>query len=406
MSTPEITRLQRYQDLAQARQDRQTNARQRQRPIIDGPAGPRLVRYHQGKRQQLVNWASNDYLGLLSEITVRNSATKHVRRFGSGSGAARLLAGGLRCHHQLEQRLAHIVGQSDALLTTSGYQANLAALTCLADHRDDVIVMDRLAHASSYDGARLAAGSLVRWAHNDLDDLADKLSKHQSARRRIVVVESVYSMDGDLAPLAEIAEITAQHDAWLVVDEAHAFGVYGPGGAGACAVAGVTPDLIVGTCSKSLASTGGWLAGPEVVIDHIVNHARSFIFSTAPTPAAVGAAIGSLNWLKRHPEAGSMMQQRSVALRHSLQHMLQQYGWQVPDGTSPIIPIIVGSDHTALRLSEQLAQHGHYAPAIRPPTVPPGTSRLRLSLNLAHRPVDERRLITALEACISEMMNS
>ena len=391
----------RYAALRDARNHRETTHRQRSRPLIDGPAAARIIRYHQGKRQQLVNWASNDYLGLISEITVRNRATRYLRRFGPGSGAARLLAGGLRCHHQFEQRLAHFVCQEDALITTSGYQANLAAMTSLADHRDDVLLLDRLAHASSYDGAALAKGTLARFRHNDVSDLAQQLAKYVDARRRVVVVESIYSMDGDVAPLREIADLCHQYDAWLVVDEAHALGVYGPGGRGMCAEVGITPDLIVGTSSKTLSSTGGWLAGPTEVIDHIVNHARSFIFSTAPTPASVGAALGSLDWLRKHSDAGNMLRARS----HDMRSALREQGWNTSEGDSPIIPVIIGSEEAVLRLSHQLAERGHYAPPIRPPTVPADTCRLRISVTLGHREVDVRRFIQTM-ADLYESNNS
>ncbi|MHC5068028.1 MAG: aminotransferase class I/II-fold pyridoxal phosphate-dependent enzyme, partial [Planctomycetota bacterium] len=246
--------------------------RLRQRPVMD-PISPRLLSMQiPGRgRQRLVNWASNDYLGLTGELRMANAARRAVRQYGSGAGAARLL-GGQRCHRRLEQRLATWLGYEDALLTTTGYQANIAVLTSLAAlPGETVIVLDRLSHASSYDGARLSAARLRRFAHNDVDDLANQLAAATSATRRIVCVESVYSMDGDEAPLAAIAAVCAKHDALLVVDEAHATGVYGPGGRGCCAAVGVRPDVLVTTCSKALAAQGGVVLADQVVIDYLVN---------------------------------------------------------------------------------------------------------------------------------------
>lgn len=366
--------------------------RLRRRSVIDGPDGRTVVRRGEGGRRRLLNWAGNDYLGGIGEVVVRNGAARQLRRQGSGAGAARLLAGGLSCHRELEQAVAAFLGREDALLTPSGYQANVGALPVLASQREDVLLLDRLCHASLYDGARLAAGRLLRFAHNDVTELESRLTSTAGARRRIVVVESVYSMDGDEAPLVAIAVACARHDAWLVVDEAHALGVLGPGGRGLCAELGVRPDLLVATCSKSLSAQGGLLIGDAPLMELLVNQARSQIFSTALAPAAAGAALAALRRLKEDPQLSVRLLARAAGVRAAL----RAQGWAVPEGRSPIIPLIAGDEAAALGLAAALDERGHYAPAIRPPTVPPGSCRLRLSVTLAHRDADIRRLLAAL----------
>jgi 8-amino-7-oxononanoate synthase len=368
--------------------------RLRQRPVIDSPCDRRIVLHRDGVRRKLINWASNDYLGAANERLVKNGAQRAVRRWGAGAGAARLLAGGLRPHHTLEHRLARFLGAEAVLLTTTGYQANLAALVSLASSNEDCVILDRLCHASTYDGCKLSAAQLLRFRHNDVDDLAVQLKRAESARRRIVCVESVYSMDGDEAPLTAIAALCRSHDALLIVDEAHALGVMGPGGRGLCAELGVVPDLRIGTCSKSLGAQGGFLAGDSDLIELAVNRGRSFIFSTAPCPAAVGAATAGIDFLERHPHLPGELLTAAADLRGRL----RAAGWTVGEGRSPIIPITVGDEAAALDLAAKLLEAGHYAPAIRPPTVPPGQCRLRLTLTAAHTEADRRKLVAALAA--------
>lgn len=369
--------------------------RLRTRPVIDSRCGRTVVLHESGRRRRLVNWASNDYLGALAHLRVRNGASRALRTYGPGSGAARLLAGGLRCHRRLEQRLAHWLGREDSLLTTSGYQANCAALVSLIAPPEDVVILDRLCHASTYDAAKLSGAPLLRFRHNDLADLQRQLQHSLGARRRLVCVESVYSMDGDEAPLRAIDELCTQHGALLLVDEAHALGVLGPGGRGLCAEQGVTPDLLVGTCSKSLGSQGGFLVGDSALVELCVNKGRSFIFSTAPVPAAVGAATAMLDVLRDQPELPEQLLVATTAVRAAL----TAQGWAVPAGRTPIIPVVVGDEAAALALSAKLREAGHFAPAIRPPTVPPGECRLRLTVTLAHSEADRRKLVKALAVC-------
>lgn len=368
------------------------DGRLRRRPVIDSPDDRVIVLHEDGKRRKLHNWASNDYLGAANHLRVKNAAARALRTYGAGAGAARLLAGGLRCHRRLEERIAHWLGCEEALVTTTGFQANLAVLVALASGVEDVVIIDRLCHASTYDGAKLAAGTMLRFQHNDLADLEKQLARTAGANRRVVCVESVYSMDGDEAPLSGIAELCRRHGALLVVDEAHAIGVLGAGGRGLCAEQGVVPDLRIGTCSKSLGSQGGFIAGDRELVELVVNRGRSFIFSTAPVPAAMGAAVATLDLLREDPGLPA----RLVAEAGELRAALRDQGWNVPTGRSPIIPLIVGDEQPALDLSARLRVAGHFAPAIRPPTVPVGGCRLRLTVTLAHTPSDRRRLVRAL----------
>lgn len=393
-SHPQPTRAEQRAALAAELRAIADDGRLRTRPVIDSPNGRTVVLHDGATRRRLINWASNDYLGALGRLKVRNGAFRALRTYGAGAGAARLLAGGLRCHRRLEQRLASWLGAEDCLLTTTGFQANLAALVALVQAPEDVVILDRLCHASTYDGARLCGAPLSRFRHNDVDDLARQLERTTGARRRLVCVESVYSMDGDEAPLRAIAGLCDRHGALLLVDEAHAIGVLGEGGRGLCHELGVTADVRVGTCSKALGSQGGFIAGDRDLVELSVNRGRSFIFSTAPVPAAAGAAIAALDVLRDEPGLPGELLTAAGDLRSAI----RAQGWQVPEGRSPIIPLVVGDERAALDLAARLRVHGHYAPAIRPPTVPPGECRLRLTLTLAHREPDRRKLITALAA--------
>lgn len=377
-----------------ALQEIEQQGRLRKRTILDSPNGRTVIRCEGdggGPRKKLVNWASNDYLGAISLRRIRNGAARVLRSEGTGAGAARLLSGGLRCHRRLEQRLAHWLGTEDCLLTSTGYQANLAAITSLVE-RPDVVILDRLCHASLTDGARLSGARLERFLHNDPDDLARILANTADSRRRLVVVESVYSMDGDLAPLRAIRALCDQYNAMLLVDEAHAIGVFGPQGRGRLAVEGISADVLIGTCSKSLGAQGGFIAAQKPLIEWIVNRGRAFIFTTALAPASAGAALAVLELLSDEPNLPAQLLERAANLRQTL---IAQ-GWNIPTGEGPIIPIIIGDESAALSLAEKLKTLGHYAPAIRPPTVPEGLCRLRLTLTLAHKACDERRLAQAL----------
>ncbi len=366
----------------------------RRRVTVDSRGGRSVVVQEDGKRRRLVNWASNDYLGLARDLLVRNGAAKALRRYGPGATAARLLSGGPRCHRRLEERLASWLGTEECLLTTTGYQANAAALVALASETETALILDRLCHASLYDGAKLSNGQLLRFKHNDLADLAHRLDQTESARRRVVVVESVYSMDGDEAPLAAIHALCRERGALLLVDEAHALGVLGPAGRGLCVELGIVPDLRTATCSKALAAQGGIIAGDRELVELVVNTGRAFIFSTAPVPAASGAAVAALDALRDREGLCGQLRAASDEVRTAL----RKQGWNVPEGRTPIIPVIIGGEAEALALSADLRDAGHWAPAIRPPTVPLGQCRLRITVTTGHTRIDRRRLIAAMAA--------
>ena len=368
--------------------------RLRRRVEIDSRGGRSVIVRENGTRRRLVNWASNDYLGLARDLHVRNGAAKALRRYGPGATAARLLSGGPRCHRRLEERLAQWLGTEECLLTTTGYQANAAALVALAGEVECALILDRLCHASLYDGARLSNGQLLRFKHNDLADLAHRLDQCEGARRRLVVVESVYSMDGDEAPLAAIHALCRERGALLLVDEAHALGVLGPDGRGLCAELGIVPDLRTATCSKALAAQGGIIAGDRELVELVVNTGRAFIFSTAPVPAASGAAVAALNVLRDADGLCDQLAQASAEVRTAL----RKQGWNVPEGRTPIIPVIIGGEEETLALAAKLRQAGHWTPAIRPPTVPPGQCRLRITVTAGHTPRDRRKLVEAMAA--------
>jgi 8-amino-7-oxononanoate synthase len=326
----------------------------------------------------MVSFASNDYLGLTQHPAVRSAAHDAIERWGTGSGSARLIVGSRPVHSALEAALAEWKGAERALLFPTGFAANLGVLSALAG-AGTTIVSDELNHASIIDGCRLSRASVAVFRHGDLDHARDLI---RAAPGPVVVVsDTVFSMDGDVARVDGLAELCARHGALLVLDEAHA-------------VLGPHPDLDglaairVGTLSKALGSLGGFAAGPAALIDLLRNRARPFIFTTAPTPADAAAALAALGVL-RSAEGAALL----ARLRANIDAVR-------PGHPSPIIPVVLGSEEAALAASARLAEQGLLVPAIRPPTVPPGTSRLRVALSAAHTPADISRLVGALgELC-------
>lgn len=335
--------------------------------------------------RRLLNLASNDYLALASHPHVIAEARRALETYGAGATASRLVCGHLPCHEELERRLAALKQCPAALVFASGFAANTGIVPALCG-RDDHVFADRLAHASLLDGIRLADATLHRFRHNDAAHLGDLLRNAPPKGRRLIVTESVFSMDGDLAPLADLATQADEHGAMLLVDEAHATGVYGPGGAGRSVELGLQGRVTVsmGTLSKALGSAGGFAAGTEMLRDWLLNRARSFIYSTGLPPASVGAALGALDVLEREPGLGTELRRRAADFRKRF----MDSGINVGPGDSPIVPVPISDPGRALALAARLESAGILAVAIRPPTVPPGTSRLRLSLSLAHQPED------------------
>src|SRR5437773_4812475 len=341
--------------------------------------------------RELLNFSSNDYLNLSGDPRLARAAARAARRYGCGAGASPLVSGYLPPHHSLERRLAAWEGTEAALVFSSGYAANLALVSVLAGC-EDAIFSDALNHASLIDGCRLARARVHVYRHADLDHLHDLLRREgDQARRRLIVTDTIFSMDGDLAPLPGLADLAQRHDCLLLIDEAHATGDLGEHGRGVSeltlAAGAANPDRLIkmGTLSKALGAQGGFVCGSRQLIDWLVNHARPYIFSTALAPPSAAAAQRAVAIVNQEPER----RQHLLALAGFLRDRLQALGFAGKDsekGTgrlSPfqnrcqIVPILVGDARAALELAAQLEKHGLLVPAIRPPSVPEGTSRLR-----------------------------
>jgi 8-amino-7-oxononanoate synthase len=339
---------------------------------LDG-TGPAFVHPTAGP---VVSFASNDYLGLAGHPAVRAAAAEAAARSGAGTGSSRLIVGDRPAHHDLEDELAEWRGADAALVFPSGYQANVAVLTTYGAGRDCRVVSDELNHASIIDGARLSRAEVCVYRHGDTDQAARLV--REAPGRCVVVSDSVFSMDGDVAPVQALSEICAHHDALLVLDDAHAvFPLPDVGSDVVC--------LRVGTLSKALGSQGGFVTGPRAGIDLLVNRARSFIFTTGLAPPAVAASHAALRIVRSAEGAGLIRR-----LRDHVQAV-------APGHPSPIVPVVIGSEPDAVAAADRLLAAGLLVPAIRPPTVPPGTSRLRVSLSAAHTNEEVVRLVAALE---------
>ena len=343
-----------------------------------------------------LNFSSNDYLDLARHPHVLARAREALDSYGSGATASRLVTGTLPVHVEFEERLARHKGYPDALLFGSGYMANAGVIPALVG-RDDVVIADRLVHASVIDAITLSRARLLRFQHNDVDHLRDTLARAGTGRK-LVVTESVFSMDGDLAPLAEVAVLSGEAGAMLMVDEAHATGVFGPHGAGLIAEARLQDSVNVSMCtlSKALGGYGGAVACSAPMKQWLVNKARAFIYTTAPPPASVGAALGALDVIERDAQLGAELCRRARFFRERL----QAAGIDTLRSASQIVPVMAGSNDRALSLSRRLRERGMVVVAIRPPTVPEGTARLRFSITLAH---DEADLTRAADEVIDIM---
>ncbi|WP_094605015.1 8-amino-7-oxononanoate synthase [Sporomusa silvacetica DSM 10669] len=346
--------------------------------VTYNPISPTCV---QMDGQRYLMLASNNYLGLTHDPAVQQAAIDAIRLYGTGSGGARLTTGTYLLVDQLEQELARFKEAEAALVFNTGYMANLGVLGSLAEPKD-VIFSDELNHASIIDGCRLSRAQIAVYRHADMEHLHNLLENTVCQGKRLIVTDGVFSMDGDLAPLREIARLGEKYDAIIVVDDAHSTGVIGPGGKGTAAHFGVNDKVQVqiGTLSKALGAEGGFVAGSKELIDYIKNKARSFIFSTALAPATIATALAALRQLVTRPEMVTRLNNTTQYVRR----LLQAANLQVVNGVTPIIPIIVGAEEAAVRLASELKQQGIIITAIRPPTVPAGTSRLRLTVSAAH----------------------
>lgn len=331
--------------------------------------------------REVLLFASNDYLGLAMHPDVVRAAVHATETYGAGSGAARLISGSLPPHMELEQALAEFKRTESALTFGSGYLANIGAIPALIG-RGGLILADRLCHASLMDGCRLSGADFRIYRHNDMDHLRALLSRRRRARRTLIVTDGVFSMDGDLAPLPELATLAQSYDAELYVDDAHGTGVMGHEGRGTIEYFGLekTIPLQMGTLGKALGSSGAYIAGPRQTIEYLLHRSRSFLFATSPPPSSAAAVVAALDVLQREPERRA----RLWANRERLFVGLVRTGFTLSASKSPIIPILVGNAESAIKFAEQLLAAGVYAPAIRPPTVPEKTSRIRVTITSEH----------------------
>jgi 8-amino-7-oxononanoate synthase len=357
-------------------------------------AGPHI----QVGGRTILQFASNNYLGLAGDPRVCEAAARALSKWGWGAGASRLVSGHTEAHEALERDLAAFKGTEAALVFATGYMANLGVITALVG-RGDVVVGDRENHASIYDAVRLSGAKLLRYAHGDAGAATELLNPKSETRnpkaRRLLVTDTVFSMGGDVAPLADLAAACRAAGAMLMVDEAHALGLLGPTGAGLVEQVGATTlgvTASVGTLSKALGGIGGFVAASREVCELLVNLARPFIYSTALPAAACEAAREALRILRTEPDR----RRRPMILADRLRAALRAKGFDTGASTTPIVPIIVGKPQLALALAAKLLERGIFCPAIRPPTVPPGASRLRVSLTAEHTEEDVDRLVSAL----------
>jgi glycine C-acetyltransferase/8-amino-7-oxononanoate synthase len=350
--------------------------------MVSGPQGPRVVL--DGKPVLML--CSNNYLGLADHPRVREAAADAAMRWGVGSGGSRLVSGNMTLHRRLEERIAAFKGTQSAVLFGSGYLANLGVVPALAP-RGEVVFSDELNHASIIDGCRLAGADTFVYRHADVEHLAWGI-RNADGRGALIVTDGVFSMDGDVAPLEEIVALARRHDIRVMVDDAHGTGTQGPGGRGAVADAGLDGeiDVIVGTLGKALGSYGAFVACDHVMARYLVNSARSLIFSTGLPPAAVAAAMAALELLQEQPRRVERLADNAQALRDEL----AREGFDVSGSQSQIVPLIVGDAALALRICETALEQGVFSQAIRPPTVAPGTSRLRLAVMASHTKAELR----------------
>ena len=371
--------------------ERETGGIRRQlRPLGSG-IGPRVVI----DGRSVIQLCSNDYLGLAAHPDVTRAAADAALAYGAGAGSARLIVGTSPPHVALEHAIAELKQTAAAVVLSSGYHANAGVLPLLAGD-GDVIFSDALNHASLIDGCRLSRAATRVYRHADAEHLDRLLREAGGFRHRVIVTETVFGMDGDLAPLADLVAAARRHDAWIVVDEAHATGVFGPGGGGLVAQLGLSDaiDVQIGTLSKALGSLGGFVAGPATLVDWVINAARTFVYTTGLPPPAAAAARAAITVMRGEPERRDRLWSHATWLRQRL----TDAGFRLGPSRSPILPVITGSAASAVELSRALLARGVLAPAIRPPTVPDGTARLRVTPMATHTAED---LDEALDAFVA-----
>ncbi|HEY4696833.1 MAG TPA: 8-amino-7-oxononanoate synthase [Gallionella sp.] len=360
----------------------------RQRRTLQSPQSPHIV--VDGK--SYLSFCSNDYLGLANHPRLVSALQQGAAQYGVGAGAAHLVSGHTHVHQQLELELAVFVGKPAALLFSTGYMANLGVVQALVGKGDSVFA-DKLNHASLNDAMQMSRASVKRYRHNDIAQLALLLEQTVSGRK-LIISDAVFSMDGDLAPLPELLALCEQHDAWLLIDDAHGFGVLGDQGRGTLAHFNIASPRIIymATLGKAAGVFGAFVAAKQVVIDTLINHANSYVYTTATPPALSSALLESLRLITQGEEQRAHLQQLIARLRSGLRGL----PWRLMPSTTPIQPVLVGDNQSALKLSAGLQERGIWVAAIRPPTVPQGTARLRITLSAAHSVTDVTRLIETL----------
>jgi len=360
----------------------------RQRHTLQSPQSPHIV--VDGK--SCLSFCSNDYLGLANHPHLIAALQQGAEKFGVGAGAAHLISGHTQVHHQLEHELAEFVGKPAALLFSTGYMANLGVVQALTG-KGDTVYADKLNHASLNDAMLLSRAKVKRYRHNDVAQLAQLLEQNGSGRK-LVITDAVFSMDGDQAPLPELLKLCDQHDAWLLVDDAHGFGVLGEQGRGSLEDFNIASPRIIymATLGKAAGVFGAFVAAEKVVIETLINHASSYVYTTATPPALSSALLASLRLIESGEDLRTHLQQRIARLRSGLRGL----PWRLMPSTTAIQPLLVGDNLAALQLSAALRECGIWVAAIRPPTVPQGTARLRITLSAAHSTTDVTRLIESL----------
>lgn len=362
----------------------------RTRAVVDGPQGAEIV--VNGTRY--LSFCSNDYLGLANHPRVIAALKEGAEKYGAGSGASHLVTGHQRPHHALEEALAAFTGRPRALLFSSGYMANLGTVAALAG-RGDLVWEDRLNHASLLDAGLLSGARLQRYPHGDVAALRQRLLEN-TGRHGMIITDGVFSMDGDLAPLPQLAEAAQQHDAWLMVDDAHGLGVVGASGRGTLEHFGLNSKAIpvlIGTLGKAFGTFGAFVAGGEDLIEYLIQRARPYVYTTALPPAVAHATLASLRLLQEEDWRREHLYNLIARFRRGA----EQLGVRLLSSPTPIQPLLIGGSEKALALSAALRRRDIYVSAIRPPTVPHGTARLRITLSAAHSEAHVDRLLAALE---------
>ena len=362
----------------------------RHRRIIDGPQGVHLI----VGGQQMLSFCSNDYLGLANHPEVVKAMQGGATRWGVGSGASHLVNGHSSAHHALEEELAAFTGRPRALLFSTGYMANMGVIAALCG-RGDYVFEDRINHASLLDGGLLSQARMQRFTHADAIALDKKLAQRDSGEK-LVVTDGVFSMDGDIAPLPALAQTAKNHDAWLMVDDAHGFGVLGENGGGCVEHFGLGMEdmpILIGTLGKAFGTFGAFVAGSEELIEFLIQKARPYIYTTALPPAVAEASRTSLKLLQTE----NWRREKLQALIKQFRSGASELGLELMDSQTPIQPLLIGDNDKAMAMSEKLQQQGILISAIRPPTVPDGTARLRVTFSAEHTEDEVNRLLTALE---------